>query len=657
MKTLDCLHRTRQGRFDQSDAALALRCLGMATLLLLWSTFPPNASSQNQDEAAPVDPLRDDAMLSFKTKVHLFVKKYCVDCHNTRPEAQLNLESALRNPESAASFGLWKKAVASVKVLDMPPADASELPTDQERQDFLDSIAKLKYLAPRDPGPFTLRRLSKVEFGNTLHALYGVDSSLSSILPDEVVGEGYLNSISPLQSELYLGIANQVLRSVIAEPGSPLNDKQQRLLGNTPAEPKLYRAEAKKVALSLASDAYRRPPSASELEALLSVFDLGQENQLDYMSSLALMWKAILVSPQFLFITPQPGIENDASIVPLDDYQLASRLSYLLWSHPPDDELRALAEAGKLSDPSVLESQVQRLLADVKSRALFDTFGAQWLSVGGLLDQTFDPDLFPEMTPAVRNAMLEEVRWFFQSIVSENQSIFRFVDSDYTFIRNEIADWYGIEKSNEASTVRRVKITDPNRGGILGMPAVLASTSFPTRTSPVKRGVWFLEQVLGEHVPPPPPDVPDLAASLIGDPRQLSLRERTERHQSDSACANCHKILDPIGFGFENFDAIGRWKTVDTDGQPIDSQGSLPSGREFASPAELKEQLIERKGDVARNVTARFMAFSLGRPLESYDERVLDEIMNRLAPDDYPMGTMIGEVITSYLFTHRRISK
>lgn len=657
MKTLDCQHRARQGRFDQSDVALALRCLGIALLLLHWSTFPPNASSQTQDETATVDPLRDDAMHSFKTKVHPFVKKFCVDCHNTRPEAQLNLESALRNPESAASFRLWKKAVASVKVLDMPPEDASELPTDQERQDFLDSIAKLKYLAPRDPGPFTLRRLSKVEFGNTLHALYGVDSSLSSILPDEVVGEGYLNSISPLQSELYLGIANQVLRSVIAEPGSPLNDRQQSLLGNTPAEQKLYRAEAKKVALSLASDAYRRPPSDSELEALLSVFDLGQENQLDYMSSLALMWKAILVSPQFLFITPQPGIENDASIVPLDDYQLASRLSYLLWSHPPDDELRALAEAGKLSDPSVLQSQVQRLLADVKSRALFDTFGAQWLSVGGLHDQTFDPDLFPEMTPAVRNAMLEEVRWFFQSIVSENQSIFRFVDSDYTFIRNEIADWYGIEKSNEASTVRRVKITDPNRGGILGMPAVLASTSFPTRTSPVKRGVWFLEQVLGEHVPPPPPDVPDLAASVIGDPRKLSLRERTELHQSDSACANCHKILDPIGFGFENFDAIGRWKNVDTDGQPIDSQGSLPSGRQFASPAELKELLIERKGDVARNVTARFMAFSLGRPLESYDERVLDEIMIRLEPDDYPMGTMIGEVITSYLFTHRRISR
>lgn len=657
MKTLDCQHRARQGRFDRSVVTVALRCLGIAFLLLHWFACPPNATSQSQDETASADPLRDDAMQSFKTKVQPFVKKYCVDCHNTRPEAQLNLESALRNPESAASFRLWKKAVASVKVLDMPPEDASELPTDQERQVFLDSIAKLKYLAPRDPGPFTLRRLSKVEFGNTLHALYGVDSSLSSILPDEVVGEGYLNSISPLQSELYLGIANQVIRSVIAEPGSPATDTQQRLFGNVPDDPSLYRAEAKKVALSLASDAYRRPPSDSELEALLSVFDLGQENQLDYMSSLALMWKAILVSPQFLFITPQPGIENDASIVPLDDYQLASRLSYLLWSHPPDGELRALAEAGKLSDPSVLESQVQRLLADVKSRALFDTFGAQWLSVGGLLNQTFDPDLFPEMTPAVRNAMLEEVRWFFQSIVSENQSIFRFVDSDYTFIRNEIADWYGIEKSNEASTVRRVKITDPNRGGILGMPAVLASTSFPTRTSPVKRGVWFLEQVLGEHVPPPPPDVPDLAASVIGDPRKLSLRERTELHQSDSACANCHKILDPIGFGFENFDAIGRWKNVDTDGQPIDSQGSLPSGRQFASPAELKELLIERKGDVARNVTARFMAFSLGRPLESYDERVLDEIMNRLAPDDYPMGTMIGEVITSYLFTHRRISR
>lgn len=657
MKTLDCQQHARQGRFDHSVVTLAVRCLGIALLLLHWFACPPNATSQSQDETASEDLLRDDAMQSFKTKVQPFVKKYCVDCHNTRPEAQLNLETALRNPESAASFRLWKKAVASVKVLDMPPEDASELPTDQERQDFLDSIAKLKYLASRDPGPFILRRLSKVEFGNTLHALYGVDSSLSSILPDEVVGEGYLNSISPLQSELYLGIANQVIRSVIAESGSPVTEQQERLLGNLPADPQLYRTEARKVALSLASDAYRRPPSDSELEALLSVFDLGQENQLDYMSSLALMWKAILVSPQFLFITPQPGIETDSSIVPLDDYQLASRLSYLLWSHPPDGELRALAEAGNLSDPDVLRSQVQRLLGDAKSRALFDTFGAQWLSVGGLLDQTFDPDLFPEMTPAVRSAMLEEVRWFFQSIVSENQSIFRFVDSDYTFISDEIADWYEIEKSDDASTVQRVKITDPNRGGILGMPAVLASTSFPTRTSPVNRGVWFLEQVLGDHVPPPPPDVPDLAASISGDPKKLTLRERTEMHQSDPACANCHRILDPIGFGFENFDAIGRWRTVDMDGNPVDSQGSLPSGEAFATPAELKEQLIKRKGDVARNVTAQFMAFSLGRPLESYDERVLDELMNRLAPDDYPMGTMIGEVVTSYLFTHRRISK
>lgn len=487
MKTLDCHRHTRQGRFDHSVLTGALRYLGIALLLLHWAAIHPNASSQSQDEAASGDHLRDDAMQSFKTKVQPFVKKYCVDCHNTRPEAQLNLESALRNPESAASFRLWKKAIASVKVLDMPPEDAGDMPTDQERQDFLDSIAKLKYLAPRDPGPFILRRLSKVEFGNTLQALYGVDRSLSSVLPDEVVGEGYLNSISPLQSELYLGIANRVIRTIIVEPGSPPTDKQKRLLGKTPADPEVYRAEAKRVAFSLASDAYRRPPIESELDALLSVFDLGQENQLDYMSSLVLMWKAILVSPQFLFITPQPSIKSDQSIVPLDDYQLASRLSYLLWSHPPDDELRALAESGTLSDPKVMRSQVQRLLADAKSRALFDTFGAQWLSVGGLLDQTFDPDLFPEMTLAVRNAMLEEARWFFQSVVSENQSIFRFIDSDYTFVSTELADWYGIERSNGAPTMQRVKITDPNRGGILGMPAVLASTSWGQKTQPSPR--------------------------------------------------------------------------------------------------------------------------------------------------------------------------
>ncbi len=347
----------------------------------------------------------------------------------------------------------------------------------------------------------------------------------------------------------------------------------------------------------------------AQIEALLK--KLGHKRLLlddDQRRLLGLMWKAVLVSPQFLFITPGKEVDSKDPIVPLDDYQLASRLSYLLWSAPPDAELSALADKGELHNPEVLRAQVERLLKHDRSRALFDGFGAQWLGVGGLERQTFDPDVFPQMTPVLRKSMLEEARLFFQSIVRENQSVFRFVDSDYTFLNEPLAELYGLEQSVQGTTMRRVKLENPNRGGILGMPATLAATSFPNRTSPVRRGVWVLEQVLGERVPPPPPDVPDLAEQEQKSVEGLTLRQRTELHQSEPTCANCHKVLDPIGFGLENFDAIGRWREKNGVGVAIDSVGKLPNGESFSTPAELKGLLARRKADLARNLTERLMA-------------------------------------------------
>ena len=396
-------------------------------------------------------------------------------------------------------------------------------------------------------------------------------------------------------------------------------------------------------------------PTDAELDVLLSIFDLARENNLGYTASLSLMLKAVLVSPQFLFITPAAEVDSEESVVPLDDYQLASRLSYLLWSAPPDADLSALADKGELHEPEVLRAQVERLLMHDRSRALFDGFGAQWLGVGELESQTFDPDVFPQMTPAIRKAMLKEVRMFFQSIVRENQSVFRFVDSDYTFLNEPLAVLYGLEQTVQGPAMRRVELKNPNRGGILGMPATLASTSFPNRTSPVRRGVWVLEQVLGEHIPPPPPDIPDLEEQDQKITEGLTLRERTELHQSNATCANCHKVFDPIGFGLENFDAIGRWREKDDVGAAIDSAGKFPNGESFSSPAELKSLLAARKADMARNLTERLMAYALGRQLEGYDEVVIDQLMEKIAQDDYRMRTMVTEVITSYLFTHRKI--
>lgn len=642
----------------------------LAGLLLLGvlPSFTSLAAAQPQDDDRPdaeaqvVDAAtetarRAEAEQTFKKKVEPFVNRYCIECHGPRPEAGINLRSALRTPGAASSFLHWKKAVANVRVNDMPPDYADKIPTDEERQQFIEWIGMLKYLAPRDPGPFVIRRLSKVEYGNTLRDLYGVDPSIADSLPEEVVGEGYLNSISPLQSELFLDIANSVVEQVVATDGQPPTDMQQRLFGDIPAEDVDYRDAARKVARSLARDAYRRPPTDAELDVLMEVFDLGRDNKLSYTDSLSLMWKAVLVSPQFLFITPAADVETKESIVPLDDYQLASRLSYLLWSAPPDAQLSALADEGRLHKPEMLAEQVERLLQDPRSRALFDGFGAQWLGVSGLLRQTFDPEVFPQMTSALRTSMIEEARLFFESIVRENQPMVRFVDSDYTFLNDSLAELYGLQSSVQGPAMRKVKLEDANRGGILGMPATLATTSFPNRTSPVRRGVWVLEQVLGERVPPPPPDVPELEEQEHQNLDQLTLRQRTELHQSQPTCANCHRVLDPIGFGLENFDAIGQWRDQDAGGLPIDSAGKLPSGESFSSPAELKRLLATRTEDVARNLTERFMAYALGRQLEGYDEIVIDRLMVRIAQDDYRMRTMIREVIGSYLFTHRRVKR
>tara|TARA_Y100001934_G_scaffold280777_1_gene388443 strand:- start:1722 stop:3581 length:1860 start_codon:yes stop_codon:yes gene_type:complete len=596
--------------------------------------------------AADHSALKADAETALKKGVKPFVERYCIRCHGPRPKAGINLKSALNNPSSPDSYLHWKKAVANVKAHDMPPVDSSKIPTDKERRQFIEAIGKLKYLSPKDPGPFVIRRLTKVEYGNTLRDLYGMDPDIANELPDEVFGEGYLNSLSPLQTELLLGIANKVVMHVLG---------RGTILAGTPTEGGDLRKAARHVARSLARNAYRRPASEPELDTLVKVFVLGRDNDLEYREALGLMLKAILVSPQFLFITPVGKIESKEAIVPLDDYQLASRLSYLLWQAPPDADLSALADKGRLQQEDVLRAQVKRLLMDSRSRALFDGFGAQWLGLDELESQTFDSKLFPQMTTAMRSAMTDEARLFFESIVRENQSVVRFVDADYSFLNEPLARLYGLRDTVKGSEMRRVKLTNPNRGGILGMPATLAATSFPNRTSPVNRGVWTLERVLGETVPPPPPDVPELEEQNATSIEGLSLRQRTELHQNDPVCASCHRTLDPIGFGLENFDAIGRWRDHDDTGGPIDAAGKLPNGETFSNPAELKQLIAGRAEELARNLTERLLAYALCRPLEGYDEVVMDQLMEKIARDDYRMQSIITEIVTSYVFTQRRI--
>ena len=635
-------------RFQVVAFALLVVCIGSQSPIVCY------AQSADDDKLAL---LRIDAENYFEKDVSPFLKTYCIDCHqNKRPtEAGISFTPSFRDPGHAAFTQIWKKAAARVKAHDMPP-DGMEQPTEDERRMFVRWLSKVKYLSHKDPGPFVIRRLTKMEYGNTLRDLFGVDPSIADELPDEVSGEGYLNSISPLQMEQYLSIANKVLEQVLTPDNQLPKVLQQRLLGGLHFDETGNPENARNVAKLVAHKAFRRSASARELDVLLQVYDLAIENKTKHPRAIRLMLKAILVSPQFLFITPAP-ISSTANIVPLDDHHLASRLSYLLWATMPDDELMDCAASGKLQEPYVLRTQITRLLSSPRSRALFDGFGAQWLGVGDLQEKPFDPQKYPQMTDAMRQAMYDEVRLVFEEVIRQNRDVISLIDCDFTFLNEDLATIYSLDKAVSGTEMRKITLSNSNRGGILGMPGVLAATSFPNRTSPVKRGVWVLERVLGDHVPSAPPDIPALEAQEEESIEGLTLRERTELHRTDPVCANCHSILDPIGFGLENFDAIGRWREVDESGQAIVASGDLPGDKRFSSPKELKSIIAERKADFARNFVEKLLAYALCRRLEGYDQIIVDDLMRTISTEGYRMQSIISAVVSSYPFTHRRIQE
>jgi mono/diheme cytochrome c family protein len=634
-------------------------CAQFVCVVALYSSAALGAEREDDAELAAA---RSAAMKTYKSQVAPFMATYCASCHSgNKQKGKVTFQSAMKDPDSPAFRALWKRASSQIGMHDMPPEDEDKQPSEAERKAVIDWIAAMKSLSPKDPGQFVIRRLSRVEYGNTLHDLFGVDPQIAHNLPDEVFGAGYTNSLSPLLMEQYLAVANEVLNRVLAPPGAAPTAVQKRLFGADPGDGADRKAAAAKVARSFARLAYRRPPSEAEIDVLLRVFALATDQGKSYPEASRLMLKAILVSPQFLFITPAPSdkvgdAKTAVDIVALDDYQLASRLSYLLWATMPDAELSALADTGKLREPEVLAGQARRLIADPRSRAFFDGFGAQWLGLDKLAGKTFDAEKFPQMTGDLRSSMYDEARLLFDSVVRENRSLATFIDSDYTFLNGTLATIYGMEGEVTGPAMRRVKLSDGNRGGILTMPGVLATSSFPNRTSPVNRGVWVLEQMLGEHVPPPPANVPALEKQDQHKVATLTLRQRTEMHRSNAACASCHKVLDPIGFGLENFDAIGRWRDKDDSGGAIDATGELPGEKRFGTPKELKRIIAGRTDDVSRNLTSKLLAYALCRQLEGYDEVVVDQLSGAVAKDGYRMQTLVVGVATSYPFTHRRLN-
>ncbi len=402
---------------------------------------------------------------------------------------------------------------------------------------------------------------------------------------------------------------------------------------------------------AFASRAFRRPVRPDEVDGLLRVFKVPLANKESYLKCMQVAVTAALVSPQFLFrVELDPKSSKDSRL--LEGHEIASRLSYFLWSSMPDEELLKLAAGGKLNEPKAIEAQVDRMLKDPKSASLTATFGDQWLQMGKLGGLRPDPRRFPEFLQSIRNLMVRETHMFFADVVANDRSILEFLDSKHSFLNNALAAYYGIP-GVEGSQMRRVELNTERRGGLLGMGSILMLNSNPTRTSPTKRGKWILEQILGTPPPPPPPGA-DQLASKPNDKLKMTLRQQMEAHRSNPDCASCHSKMDPMGFSLENYNAVGSWRFRDEGDVDVDASGLLPDGTKFNGPAELKAILMSKKDQFARSLAEKLLIFALGRGVTLRDDCAIEDIAKACRDKEYRFSAMIKAIAVSEPFRKRK---
>jgi hypothetical protein len=426
------------------------------------------------------------------------------------------------------------------------------------------------------------------------------------------------------------------------------SETRRRLIPRDPPRGK-ERQFVREILDNFARRAFRRPVTKQEVERLVGLAEQAWKRGEKFEDGLALALQATLVSPHFLYrgeLQPEP--DNPKSVHPVNEYALASRLSYFLWSTMPDEELFRHAERRTLRKN--LDAQVRRMFNDPKSRALVDNFGGQWLQLRNVATMAPDPKMFKNFDEPLREAMQRETELFFEHVMREDRSVLDFLNADYTFANERLSNHYGLASVN-GPDFQRVSLRGTPRRGILTHGSILALTSNPTRTSPVKRGKWVLDNLLNAPPPPPPPDVPELKE---GKELKGTLRERMEQHRSDALCASCHARMDPIGFAFEHFDGIGAWREEDA-GAKVDASGELLTGEEFKNHSELIDILAAQKRDqFVRALADKMLTYALGRGLEYYDKCALDEITARAAKNDYRFSELVLGVVKSAPFQKRR---
>lgn len=603
------------------------------------------ASSDESTEESQVD--------NFRQTIVPFLKDHCVVCHSGDDfEGEVSFDRFDDSANVQENYEFWEKVLRLVVEHQMPPADESQPSADaitalSRAIEF--ELAAFDCSSANHPGRVTIRRLNKAEYNNTIRDLVGLELGLADDFPSDDVANGFDNmgdvlTIPPILFEKYLEAA-----ATIAAKAFEDDQAKKRVLPREAKDDSEQAAVARDNVSQFASRAFRRPITDAESDRLFQIMRSAFERGTPREEIFQTVVTAILINPNFLFrVERDPETDDEDGIRELDGYELASRLSYFLWSSMPDDHLFDLAKSGELTNKQVLAAEARRMLADPKSKALVDNFAGQWLQLRDVSRLMPDPVRFPDFDESLREAMRRETEIFFDSVMREDRSVLEFLNADYTYVNERLARHYGME-SVHGDGFQKVSLP-AGRRGVLTHSSILMLTSNPTRTSPVKRGKWILENILAEPPPPPPADVPDLEENgeVLG-----SLREQMEQHRANESCAVCHRKMDALGFGMENFDAVGAYRS--SDGRyEIDASGELPGGVEFDGAEELMQILVqEKKQQFCKCLAEKMLTYALGRGLDSYDRCTVNGALDVLEANDYRFSSLVEAIVTSDPFMMR----
>jgi len=623
----------------------------------------------------------------YEARVLPIIRERCQQCHSAeKSEGELDLSKFATGDQAYEATDAWERVARRIRLNEMPPQGSPGLNDRQKGifQKWLDTRPNqdlCSQLASEETqswyrGYVMSRRLTQLEYRNAVRDLLGQSLPAGEEPPvDGAGGEGFDTVgdslfTSTLHTEAYLLLADQLVDRALPagrmeqwfsgageQSGGVLrgllSESQWRLLDTAAsADAAGVQSAVQQLIAGFARRAWRRPPTEEEVTRLQQLFAVSLPRLGSVLAAVRQPLKAVLVSPHFLFVVETEP--DETGVLPLTGHQLATRLALFLWSSIPDEELLAAADAGVLADDQQYRQQIRRMLADPKSTGLGENFGLQWLGLRNFGGVQPDAEVYPQYSELLAGDLREEAVQFVSGVFRENRPLTDLLAADYVVVNGRLAQHYGLSLPADADW-QRVVVADGRRGGAATLGAVLTAASYPRRTSPVLRGRWILDELLGTPVPPPPPGVPPLDQSVAESGSQ-TLRQRLELHRQKPECASCHDRMDPLGFGLENFDGIGRWRESDA-GQSIDAAGRLPSGEQFAGPAELKAVLLGRTGDFLNHFSRKMLGFALGRELNKFDACVVETSVKKLQANGFQSQILIEEIACSYPFRNRYYKK